>query len=98
MSALTIANEGITDIASTPASPTGLPSNHIDFDLPIPGIVHTACPHHYRPGHKKLDRRHRGNLPLLIIASQELDGRFHRLGLALDQTLDWVKNERLLAT
>jgi len=33
----------------------------------------------------------------LIIASQELDELFHRLGLALDQTLDRVKNERLLA-
>ena len=27
---------------------TGLPHNHVDFDLPIPGIVHTSCPHHYR--------------------------------------------------
>src|SRR5580700_8984683 len=63
MSALTIANEGISDIASTPASLTGLPSKHIDFDLPIPGLVYIACAHHYRPGHKKLDRRHRGNLP-----------------------------------
>jgi 4-aminobutyrate--pyruvate transaminase len=36
---------GVT-IAS--ASLTGLPNNHIDFDLPIAGIVHTACPHHYR--------------------------------------------------
>jgi 4-aminobutyrate--pyruvate transaminase len=30
------------------ASLTGLPNNHRDFDLPIPGIVHTGCPHHYR--------------------------------------------------
>jgi len=30
------------------ASLTGLPNNHIDFDLPIAGILHTACPHHYR--------------------------------------------------
>ena len=22
--------------------------NHADFDLPMPGILHTACPHHYR--------------------------------------------------
>jgi 4-aminobutyrate--pyruvate transaminase len=27
---------------------TGLPNNHIDFDLPIAGILHTSCPHHYR--------------------------------------------------
>jgi 4-aminobutyrate--pyruvate transaminase len=36
---------GVT-IAS--ASLTGLPNNHLDFDLPIPGILHTSCPHHYR--------------------------------------------------
>jgi 4-aminobutyrate--pyruvate transaminase len=39
------AYHGVT-IAS--ASLTGLPNNHRDFDLPIPGIVHTGCPHHYR--------------------------------------------------
>src|SRR5215831_17351556 len=30
------------------ASLTGLPHNHADFDLPIPGIFHLSCPHHYR--------------------------------------------------
>jgi 4-aminobutyrate--pyruvate transaminase len=30
------------------ASLTGLPWNHKDFDLPIEGILHTSCPHHYR--------------------------------------------------
>jgi 4-aminobutyrate--pyruvate transaminase len=39
------AYHGVT-IAS--ASLTGLPNNHIDFDLPIAGILHTGCPHHYR--------------------------------------------------
>ncbi|MBV9530588.1 MAG: aspartate aminotransferase family protein [Bradyrhizobium sp.] len=39
------AYHGVT-IAS--GSLTGLPNNHRDFDLPIPGIVHTGCPHHYR--------------------------------------------------
>lgn len=39
------AYHGVT-IAS--ASLTGLPNNHRDFDLPIAGILHTACPHHYR--------------------------------------------------
>jgi 4-aminobutyrate---pyruvate transaminase len=28
------------------ASLTGLPHNHADFDLPIPGILHVSCPHH----------------------------------------------------
>src|SRR5580693_5131717 len=36
---------GVT-VAAT--SLTGLPNNHIDFDLPIPNILHTSCPHHYR--------------------------------------------------
>src|SRR4051812_6100865 len=41
------AYHGVT-IAS--ASLTGLPANHTDFDLPIAGILHTSCPHHYRFG------------------------------------------------
>src|ERR1700735_1513941 len=39
------AYHGVT-VAS--ASLTGLPNNHRDFDLPIAGIVHAGCPHHYR--------------------------------------------------
>jgi 4-aminobutyrate--pyruvate transaminase len=39
------AYHGVT-IAS--GSLTGLPLNHADFDLPIAGILHTSCPHHYR--------------------------------------------------
>ena len=30
------------------ASLTGLPINQRDFDLPIAGILHTDCPHHWR--------------------------------------------------
>jgi 4-aminobutyrate---pyruvate transaminase len=30
------------------ASLSGLPHNHLDFDLPLPGFLHTGCPHHYR--------------------------------------------------
>ena len=41
------AYHGVT-IAS--ASLTGLHTNQVDFDLPIAGILHTACPHHYRYG------------------------------------------------
>jgi 4-aminobutyrate--pyruvate transaminase len=41
------AYHGVTVAA---ASLTGLPNNHADFDLPIAGIVHAACPHHYRFG------------------------------------------------
>src|SRR6202451_4292557 len=39
---------GVTVVA---ASLTGLPGNHRDFDLPLPGFLHTACPHHYRSAH-----------------------------------------------
>jgi 4-aminobutyrate--pyruvate transaminase len=36
---------GVTIVA---ASLTGLPANHRDFDLPLPGFLHVSCPHHYR--------------------------------------------------
>jgi 4-aminobutyrate---pyruvate transaminase len=39
------AYHGVTVAA---ASLTCLPNNHRDFDLPIAGILHTGCPHHYR--------------------------------------------------
>jgi 4-aminobutyrate---pyruvate transaminase len=39
------AYHGVTIAA---ASLTGLPGNHNDFDLPIAGVVHAECPHHYR--------------------------------------------------
>jgi 4-aminobutyrate---pyruvate transaminase len=39
------AYHGVTIAA---ASLTGLPANHRDFDLPLPGFLHTSCPHHYR--------------------------------------------------
>src|SRR5438874_2973460 len=42
------AYHGVTVAA---ASLTGLVNNHRDFDLPITGILHTACPHHYRFAH-----------------------------------------------
>ncbi|MBT9288406.1 aminotransferase [Prosthecodimorpha staleyi] len=32
------------------ASLTGLPNNHIDFDLPVARVVHTDCPQYYRFG------------------------------------------------
>jgi len=40
------------------ASLTGLANNHRDFDLPIAGILHADCPHHYRfarEGESELD-------------------------------------------
>lgn len=43
------AYHGVTMMA---ASLTGLPYNHMDFDLPFDGILHTDCPHYYRFGHE----------------------------------------------
>jgi len=42
------AYHGVTVVA---ASLTGLPANHRDFDLPLPGFLHAGCPHHYRFAH-----------------------------------------------
>ncbi len=39
---------GVT-IAS--ASLTGLPYNHASFDLPLPGVLHTGCPHYLKEAH-----------------------------------------------
>ncbi len=39
------AYHGVTLVA---ASLTGLPANHRDFDLPLPGFLHAGCPHAYR--------------------------------------------------
>jgi 4-aminobutyrate---pyruvate transaminase len=39
---------GYHGVTVAAASLTGLPNNHIDFDLPIANILHTSCPHHYR--------------------------------------------------
>jgi 4-aminobutyrate--pyruvate transaminase len=40
--------KGYHGVTVASASLTGLPNNHIDFDLPIAGILHTSCPHAYR--------------------------------------------------
>ncbi len=39
------AYHGVTIVS---ASLTGLPPNHREFDLPVDGVLHTDCPHHYR--------------------------------------------------
>ena len=36
---------GLTTVA---ASLTGIPTYHKAFDLPLPGVLHTSCPHWYR--------------------------------------------------
>ena len=39
---------GYHGVTVATAALTGLPANHADWDLPLPGFLHTACPHHYR--------------------------------------------------
>ena len=51
----------------------GIPEMHADFDLPLPGILHTDCPNHYRhalPGESEEDfaTRCAENLEKLILA------------------------------
>ena len=43
------AYHGVTIVS---ASLTGLPVNQRDFDLPIAGVLHAGCPHHYRFAHE----------------------------------------------
>jgi 4-aminobutyrate--pyruvate transaminase len=43
---------GFHGLTIAAASLTGVPHNHIDFDLPLPGFVHLSCPHHYRYAHE----------------------------------------------
>ena len=52
---------------------TGLPNFHRDFDLPIPNILHTDCPHYYRFGaegetEEDFAQRCADNLEKLILA------------------------------
>jgi 4-aminobutyrate---pyruvate transaminase len=39
---------GYHGVTVATASLTGLPANHAEFDLPLPGILHADCPHYYR--------------------------------------------------
>ncbi|HVL57878.1 MAG TPA: aspartate aminotransferase family protein [Burkholderiaceae bacterium] len=39
---------GYHGVTAAAASMSGLPMMHHGFDLPLPGIVHVGCPHHYQ--------------------------------------------------
>lgn len=43
---------GYHGITAVSGSITGLSVNHGGFDLPLPGFLHTGCPHHYRYGNE----------------------------------------------
>ena len=65
--------KGYHGVTVASASLTGIPNNHRDFDLPIAGILHTDCPHHYRfaePGESEEDfsTRLADNLDKMIVA------------------------------
>jgi 4-aminobutyrate--pyruvate transaminase len=62
---------GYHGVTVAAGSLTGLPPFHAHFDLPIPGILHTDCPHYYRGaegGESEADFVDRivGNLEALI--------------------------------
>ncbi|MDP4024517.1 aminotransferase [Methylobacterium sp. NEAU 140] len=40
--------KGYHGVTVASASMTGLTANHADWDLPLPGFLHVATPHHYR--------------------------------------------------
>lgn len=42
---------GYHGVTLASASLTGLPPFHAHFDLPIPGVMHTSCPHAFRHAH-----------------------------------------------
>ncbi|MGR3497700.1 MAG: aspartate aminotransferase family protein [Limimaricola soesokkakensis] len=44
--------KGYHGITVASGSLTGLPYNHMDFDLPAIPVRHLICPHHYRFGHE----------------------------------------------
>ena len=43
-------HRGYHGVTVAAASLCGLPANHRDFDLPLPGFLHTTCPNHYNFG------------------------------------------------
>ncbi|MEO1313973.1 MAG: aminotransferase, partial [Pseudomonadota bacterium] len=40
--------KGYHGVTIVSGSLTGLPYNHMDFDLPVDRILHTTCPHHWK--------------------------------------------------
>ncbi len=54
--------KGYHGVTIVSASMTGLPYNHLDFDLPVDRILHTATPHHWKEaevGESELDYSNR---------------------------------------
>jgi 4-aminobutyrate--pyruvate transaminase len=65
---------GYHGVTVASASLTGLAGNHRDFDLPLPQMKHTACPHYYRnanPGESEEDFATRMAAELEALIQQE---------------------------
>jgi 4-aminobutyrate--pyruvate transaminase len=67
--------KGYHGVTVAAASLMGLPAFQRDFDIPLPGFLHTDCPHHYRfanPGESEEDFASRcaANLEKLILAER----------------------------
>ncbi|MEO1694917.1 MAG: aminotransferase, partial [Pseudomonadota bacterium] len=65
--------KGYHGVSVASGSLTGLPTFHADFDLPIPGVLHTECPHFWRaaePGESEdaFANRMADSLEAMIIA------------------------------
>jgi 4-aminobutyrate--pyruvate transaminase len=43
-------HRGYHGVTIASASLTGLPKNHASFDLPLPQVLHTTCPHYWKEG------------------------------------------------
>ena len=64
--------QGYHGVTVASGSLTGLPHVHLDFDLPIKGVLHTDCPSYYHYGHAgeseaEFVRRITGNLEQMIL-------------------------------
>ena len=49
--------KGYHGVTVASASMTGLPANHADWDLPLPGFLHVACPHYLPLRRSRRDAR-----------------------------------------
>ncbi|MCY6381820.1 aspartate aminotransferase family protein [Hoeflea prorocentri] len=43
-------NRGYHGVTIASGSLTGLPNNHLSFDMPIDRVLHTTCPHYWKEG------------------------------------------------
>jgi len=67
--------KGYHGVTIASASLTGLPNNHIDFDLPLSSVRHAGCPHHWRFAHEgESERAFSARLAAELDAQIEAEG------------------------